>query len=98
MPQLQPDPRIKVDKIGVLSLGGRRYVIHAARGCPRNACIENFDGHLRCWACHTPLTEEAAAYVRNNAHPKDDPQGQKNFDAFVWNDNFYHRSPRKVNS
>ena len=95
MPKPQPDPRIRIEDLGVFSLGGRRFVLHDRRGCPRNAVVEQFQGTLRCWACHTPLNQEAAEYVRGNAHPKDEPQGEKDYDAFVWNDDFYHPRPRR---
>jgi len=93
MPRTQPDFRIRLGDLGIFILGGRRYVTHDQRGCPRNAVVENYQGNLRCWACHMPLNEEAAQYVRKNAHPKDEPKGEKNYDAFVWNDNFYHHRP-----
>ena len=60
---MQPDNRISTHDLGYLELNGKRYVIHDKPGCPRNACIERFDGYLRCWACHTVLTDKAAEYV-----------------------------------
>ena len=77
----QPDPRIRREDLGALNLNGEKYVTHDKVGCPRNACIEEFDGYLRCWACHMPLTSGAARYVRATSKPTD-----KN--SFTWIDVF----------
>jgi hypothetical protein len=62
--QPQPDPRIHKIDLGTLEFNGQKYVIHDKAGCPRNACIERCEeGYLRCWACYTPLNDEAAQYV-----------------------------------
>ncbi len=62
----QPDNRVKREDLKFWKFGGKLFVIHGSRGCPRNACIEEHDETLRCWACHKPLTERAAHYVRKN--------------------------------
>ncbi|MBD3426386.1 MAG: hypothetical protein GF409_04035 [Candidatus Omnitrophica bacterium] len=79
MRRRQPDPRIKRDELGSFTMNGKRFVVNLRPGVPRNACIEEFRGDLRCWASHTWLTDEAAAFVRNNA-----TQTENN--AFVWLD------------
>ena len=89
----QPDYRIRTRDLGVITLRNnevvKRFVTHDRVGCPRNAVVEQFNGFLRCWACRTPLNEEAAEYVRRHAHT----QGPNDGDGFMWNDGFYHRRP-----
>ena len=67
----QPDHRIKQEELKFFRLDKKVFVIHGRPGCPRNACIEEFDGFLRCWACYNPLTDRAARYVRNNFEKTD---------------------------
>lgn len=64
---LQPDPRIGKRDLGAWFHDGKRYVVNARPGVPRNACVEQFDSALRCWASHQWLDDEAANYVRANA-------------------------------
>lgn len=65
MVKRQPDPRINARDLSSLEFDGKKYVVHAHPGCPRNACIEvTPDEYLHCWACRTPLTDSAANYVR----------------------------------
>jgi len=75
----QPDPRISVKGLDTFPLDGKRYVSHGEPGCPRNACIEYFEGrnYLRCGFCYTPLTQEAAIHVLD--HSKMTEQN-----SFVW--------------
>lgn len=73
----QPDSRIRKYELGSFTLEGKKFVVNLRPGVPRNACIEEFDGGLRCWASHTWLDNDAAAFVRENSVPT------KN-NAFVW--------------
>lgn len=57
---------------------GKGYVIHAAAGCPRNACIEVFEGMLRCCACYRPVAAEAQNLLDINA------THNKEMNHFVW--------------
>ena len=75
----QPDRRIKRHELGSFTRNGKRFVVNIQPGVPRNACIEEFDGYLRCWACYEPLDDDAAQFVRENATFTDN-------NAFVWND------------
>ncbi|MFW9998092.1 MAG: hypothetical protein ACFFD4_38980 [Candidatus Odinarchaeota archaeon] len=50
------------------------------RGVPRNACVEEFRGKLRCWASRTWLDGQAARFVRQNA------EFLEGNNAFVWKD------------
>lgn len=74
---MQPDERIKRHELGSFTLGGKKFVVNLRPGVPRNACIEEFRGALRCWASHTWLNDEAAAFVRENAVLTEQ-------NAFVW--------------
>ena len=65
---VQPDIRIPMEQLSTRELLGTTFVVHAHPGCPVNAVIEICeDGanstHLKCWACHKPLTPEAADHV-----------------------------------
>ena len=75
----QPDPRISVKGLNTFPLDGKKYVSHGEPGCPRNACIEYFEGrnYLRCGFCYTPLTQEAAIHVLDHSEMTE----QK---SFVW--------------
>lgn len=87
MPETQPDRRIKIRDLGVFSHNGQRFVINNRPGVPRNACIEEANGYLRCWASHEPLAPEAAEFIRR--HADFDPK----FNRFTWKDGFYLRLP-----
>lgn len=83
MRRRQPDNRIHRWELGSWTPTGgtKRFVVNLRRGVPYNACVETFrDGTLRCWASHSWLDDEAAAFVLANATPTG-----KN--AFSWNDN-----------
>jgi len=75
----QPDPRISVKGLNTFPLDGKRYVSHGEPGCPRNACIEYFEGrnYLRCGFCYTPLTQEAAIHVLDHSEMTEQ-------NSFVW--------------
>ncbi len=75
----QPDGRIHKFELGSFTCGGRRFVVNLRRGVPRNACVEQFRGKLRCWASRTWLDDHAARYVRANSTTTDN-------NAFVWNE------------
>lgn len=79
----QPDYRIHKHELGAFAFGGRRYVIHALPGCPRNATIEIFNGRLRCWACKRYLVDRAAQYVRERATSRDYTT-ERDGDVFIW--------------
>lgn len=64
----QPDPRIVMDALGAFAHDGEFYLIHDAKGCPKNALIENFDGYLRCSSCFTALADSAAEAVMGFAY------------------------------
>jgi len=92
MYQRQPDDRIHVKNLGSFTPDGKgkRFVINLKQGVPRNACIEkDRDGVLRCWASHSWLDEEAAAYVRENA--TFNPEGN----SFCWNEGVRVQETRK---
>jgi len=74
----QPDNRIHRHELGSLIINGKNFVVNRRRGVPFNSVIELVNGHLRCWASHRPLDEEAAAYVRANA----DYMAENN--SFIW--------------
>lgn len=78
MRRRQPDSRIRKHELGSFTLGGKRFVVNLRPGVPRNACIEEFDGSLRCWASHKWLDDRAAEFVLKNATPTDN-------NAFIWN-------------
>ena len=59
----QPDPRIGMDALGALIHDDESYLIHDAKGCPKTALIEIFDGYLRCSSCFTALADPAAESV-----------------------------------
>jgi len=63
----------------MMILNGQRFVINLRPGVPFNACIEEVDGCLRCWASYHPLTPEAADMVARHAT-------QTETGAFTWND------------
>lgn len=86
--QPQPDNRLRVGDLGSFTINGRRFVVNLRPGVPRNACIEEFDGALRCWASHTWLTPDAADFVRANAVPTDG-------NAFAWKPGVRVREVRK---
>lgn len=75
---LQPDIRIHKRDLASFIIGGKRFVVNGRPGVPRNACVEEFDGALRCWASHQWLDDEAAAYVK--AHATYLPENN----AFAW--------------
>ena len=75
----QPDRRIQPRDLGMMALNGQRFVINLRPGVPFNACIEEFDGSLRCWASYKQLTQEAADLVARHAT-------QTKSGAFLWND------------
>lgn len=77
MSRRQPDNRIRASELGSLSLNGKRFVVNLRPGVPRNACIEEVNGLLRCWASHRWLDDEAAAFVRENSVKTEN-------NAFVW--------------
>jgi hypothetical protein len=77
--QPQPDPRIHKNDLASFTSNGKRFVVNGSPGVPRNACIEEVGGRLRCWASHVWLDDAAAAFVRANAAPTEN-------DSFVWND------------
>lgn len=68
---------IEPEELGWTLIQGRPYVVNTRPGVPFNACIEEYDGRLRCWASHAELTAEAARLVESFASPS--PTG-----AFVW--------------
>ncbi len=66
----QPDPRIVRGALGTLKHDGQFYLGHRyGEGCLSNALIETFDGYLRCNACFTPLTDDAAEFVLGTHRP-----------------------------
>ena len=75
---VQPDPRIRKENLGAFFIKGKRYVVNANPGVPRNACVEEFDGALRCWASHQWLDDSAADFIRQNATYLPDNN------AFIW--------------
>ena len=78
-PQVR-DNRIQKRDLGSFTVKGTRLVVNLQPGVPRNACIEEVDGVLRCWASREPLDQEAADYVRENAIYR--PENN----TFVWKD------------
>lgn len=76
---MQPDDRIRRRDLAALFVDGKRFVVNGRPGVPRNACVEQFDGGLRCWASRQWLDDDAANYVRNNAKYLPDSN------SFVWN-------------
>jgi len=80
MRRRQPDNRIHPDNLGMMFLNGKRFVINLRAGVPFNACIEEFQGSLRCWASYHWLDNRAAMVVDGNATKTEK-------DSFVWNDN-----------
>ena len=79
MRRRQPDNRVHPENLGMMVLNGQRFVINLRPGVPFNACIEEFDGALRCWASHNWLDNRAAMVVDGYATKTDTG-------AFVWND------------
>jgi len=88
MRRRQPDRRIRVRDLGSFTINGKRYVVNLRPGVPRNACIEEYDGGLRCWASRTWLDDEAAAFVRDNSEPA-------SHNKFIWNKGIRVREVRK---
>ncbi len=86
MRRRQPDNRIHPENLGMMFLNGKRFVINLRPGVPFNACIEEFDGSLRCWASHNWLDQRAATVVDGYATP-----GESG--SFLWNDDV-KRGPR----
>ena len=80
MRRRQPDDRIHPENLGMVAMNGKRFVINLRYGVPFNACIEEFDGSLRCWASYNWLDRRAAMLVDGCAT-------KTNSGAFVWNDN-----------
>lgn len=76
----QPDDRIHPDNLGMMILDGKRFVVNLRPGVPFNACIEQYDGSLRCWASHNWLDNRAAGVVDGHAT-------QTEGNAFVWKEN-----------
>lgn len=76
----QPDNRIHKHELGSFTCNGQRFVVNLRRGVPRNACVEEFRGKLRCWASRTWLDGQAARFVRQNA------EFLEGNNAFVWKD------------
>ncbi len=62
----QPDYRVKREDLKYSRILDNVFAVHRQPGCPSNACIEEVDGFLRCWACHNPLNDRAARFVRKN--------------------------------
>lgn len=79
MRRRQPDSRIHSGNLGMVILNGKRFVINLRPGLPFNACIEEIDGALRCWASHRWLDSRAAMIVDGYATKTDGG-------SFVWND------------
>lgn len=79
MYQRQPDNRIRLGDLGMMILNGKRFVVNLRPGVPFNACIEEFDGNLRCWASHEWLDTRAAMIVDRLAT-------KTKTGTFVWND------------
>ena len=75
----QPDERIGLKDLGMLVLDGKRFVVNLSPGVPFNACIEEVDESLRCWASHRWLDDEAALFVYAAAQKNDSG-------AFVWDE------------
>lgn len=76
----QPDNRIGIRDLGHFFFNGKKYVVNRRPGVPRNACIEEFEGKLRCWASKIWLTDDAAKVVRENA------TFNEKQNHFTWND------------
>ncbi len=79
MQRRQPDSRIHPGNLGMMFLNDRRFVISLRPGFPFNACIEEVDGQLRCWASHKWLDQRAALIVDNFATKTEGG-------SYVWND------------
>jgi hypothetical protein len=79
---------IEIRDLGYLYLEGKRFVVNTRPGLPRNACVEEEGGQLRCWASRSPLTAEAESFVRDNASPT-------GHGTFVWNEGVRVREVRK---
>ena len=79
MRKRQPDNRIHFENLGMVTLGGKRFVVNLGPGVPFNACIENFKGSLRCWASHRWLDSRAADLVDHFATETDG-------NAYIWRD------------
>ena len=75
----QIDRRIQPHDLGMMVLNDQRFVVNLRPGVPFNACIEEFDGYLRCWASYRVLTQAAADLVSQHA-------AQTKSGAFVWTD------------
>jgi hypothetical protein len=75
----QPDNRVHPENLGMMILNGKRFVVNLRPGVPFNACIEEYDGFLRCWASQNPLDQRAAIIMEGYATKTDGG-------AFVWND------------
>jgi len=80
MRRRQPDNRIHPENLGMMILGDKRFVINLRPGVPFNACIEEFDGSLRCWASHNWLDNRAAMVVDGYATKTEGG-------SFTWNNN-----------
>ena len=78
--QPQPDSRVHKNALASFTVAGTRFVVNGRPGVPRNACVEEFDGSLRCWASKAWLDDAAANFVRANATFR--PENN----CFVWND------------
>jgi len=75
----QPDNRVHPENLGMMILNGQRFVINLRPGVPFNACVEEFDGSLRCWASHNWLDNRAAIVVDGYANKTESG-------AFIWKD------------
>jgi hypothetical protein len=79
MHRRQPDNRIHPENLGMVLINGKRFVVNLRPGVPFNACIEEFDGALRCWASQNWLDRRASTIVDGFAEKTESG-------AFVWGD------------
>ncbi len=79
MRRRQPDNRIHPENLGMMFLNGKRFVINLRPGVPFNACIEEFQDSLRCWASHHWLDNRAAGVIEGYAALSEGG-------SFTWND------------
>lgn len=80
MRKRQPDNRIRPENLDMMVLKGKRFVINLRLGVPFNACIEDLDSVLRCWASKDWLDERAALVVDSFA-----TKTQRG--SYLWNEN-----------